>query len=85
MRERRLKGAFCLVVALESGAVAPSDGRGDLEVQGELGEGEGVTGMSNEHVLGTLECSRHEFDDTPLAMELESGPKKIERWVPANT
>ncbi|CAM9342433.1 unnamed protein product [Laminaria digitata] len=32
-----------------------------------------------EQVLGTLECSRHEFDLTPLEVEVEEGAGKIAR------
>ncbi|CAN0205820.1 unnamed protein product, partial [Ectocarpus sp. 12 AP-2014] len=35
------------------------------------------TAVSDGHVLGTLECSRHEFDGTPLAVEVEEQGAKI--------
>ncbi|CAN0449239.1 unnamed protein product, partial [Ectocarpus sp. 8 AP-2014] len=37
------------------------------------------TAVSDGHVLGTLECSRHEFDGTPLAVEVEEQGAKIAR------
>lgn len=57
MTERRRRGAFCLVAVLE-GADSAEEG--------------GVTVITEEHVLGTLECSRHEFDGTPLAVKREA-------------
>lgn len=36
--------------------------------------------VSHDHVLGTLECSRHEFDGTPLEVQVEEGGAKVARW-----
>lgn len=90
MKERRRKGAFCLVAALERAATAvaaTASGAASAE-QGETADGErgGVSVVeaaevvSDDHVLGTLECSRHEFDGTPLAVDVEDGGSKISRW-----
>ena len=80
MRERRRRGAFCLVVALKGKAV-DIDGSGcsgDQERKREDGKVEaGVS--SRMHILGTLECSMHEFDGTPLAVETEGITDKITR------
>lgn len=60
MTERRRRGAFCLVVVLERAENAEAERDGV------------VTGViTEEHVLGTLECSRHEFDGTALEVEQE--------------
>ena len=100
MRERRRRGAFCLVAALEESATAPAaaaaaadrgavsgrekeGGGSDGDVDVDVGVGVGVvkTGeVSHDHVLGTLECSRHEFDGTPLEVQVEEGGAKIARW-----
>lgn len=95
MRERRRKGAFCLVAALEgparaaSASTAAADDRGAISgKRGETANGKGgdvvvdkaAEELSDDHVLGTLECSRHEFDGTPLAVDVEDGGSKISRW-----
>ncbi|CAN0578302.1 unnamed protein product, partial [Ectocarpus sp. 12 AP-2014] len=96
MRERRRKGAFCLVAALDgparaaaaAAAVAAADRAAASQREGG-GVGLGAdpaasaaasaleTAVSDGHVLGTLECSRHEFDGTPLAVEVEEQGAKI--------
>lgn len=82
MKERRRKGAFCLVAALEEVEGGAGDSRGGKQ---EGGLGGGVKGetankaVSVEQVLGTLECSRHEFDLTPLEIKVENGGRKISR------
>lgn len=97
MRERRRKGAFCLVAALEGSARAAAAtvaaqaaaDRDDIGGgRGETADGKGggvvvdkaAEEVSDDHVLGTLECSRHEFDGTPLAVDVEDGGSKISRW-----
>lgn len=99
MRERRRRGAFCLVAALgesarAAAAAAVAADRGAANGEGERGQfdGEGggdvdvdvdvvnTVGVSHDHVLGTLECSRHEFDGTPLEVQVEEGGAKIARW-----
>lgn len=117
MRERRRRGAFCLVAALEGpareaaaaaasataaagAAAAVTAAERDTARRGErvpaavpgsgerAGGGRGEKGaavatvemeVSDDHVLGTLECSRHEFDGTPLAVDVEEGGAKISR------
>ncbi|CAN0287559.1 unnamed protein product, partial [Ectocarpus sp. 4 AP-2014] len=97
MRERRRKGAFCLVAALDgparaaaAAAVAAAERAAASQREGG-GVGLGAdpaasaaasaleTAVSDGHVLGTLECSRHEFDGTPLAVEVEEQGAKIAR------
>lgn len=85
MKERRRKGAFCLVAALEEEG-GPGGSRGGKQEGGGGGGGGGLkTGETAkkavpvEQVLGTLECSRHEFDLTPLEVEVEEGAGKIAR------
>lgn len=82
MKERREKGAFCLVAALEGGdaaaAAAAADDRAGAYTSG--GEGGDVTDVPNGHVLATLECSTHEFQGTPLELEKEARIGKIARW-----
>eukprot|EP00752_Nemacystus_decipiens_P016311 g14587.t1 len=95
MRERRRRGAFCLVAALgesarAAAATAAAADRGaaggseaGVESGGEGGGGVDVdvdaVEVSHNHVLGTLECSRHEFDGTPLEVQVEEGGAKIAR------
>ncbi|CAN0489150.1 unnamed protein product, partial [Hapterophycus canaliculatus] len=76
MRERRRRGAFCLVAALEgpareaaAAAAAATAAAGAAAARGAGGglPAEKATAavemeVSDDHVLGTLECSRHEFD-----------------------
>lgn len=101
MRERRRKGAFCLVAALDgparAAAAAASAAAAADRAAASQREGGGVglgadpaasavaaaveTAVSDGHVLGTLECSRHEFDGTPLAVEVEEQGAKIARLV----
>lgn len=101
MRERRRKGAFCLVAALDgparerakaAAAAAAADRAAASQREGG-GVGLGAdpaasaaaaaveTAVSDDHVLGTLECSRHEFDGTPLVVEVEEQGAKIARLV----
>lgn len=76
MRERRLRGSFCLVAALKRDATGYSEDR-----TGEKERGEAVTDDASpaRYVVGTLECSRHEFDGTPLAVETEGEAGRIAR------
>eukprot|EP00903_Cladosiphon_okamuranus_P005587 g5560.t1 len=101
MRERRRRGAFCLVAALGDSARASaaaaaadrgaaigdgkrdrSDGEGGGDVDFDIDVDVDVVNtveVSHDHVLGTLECSRHEFDGTPLEVQVEEGGAKVAR------
>ena len=95
MRERRRRGAFCLVAALGESARAAAAAAAAADRGAASGRGEGVESdgggrgdvdvdvnaveVSRDHVLGTLECSRHEFDGTPLEVKVEEGGAKIAR------
>lgn len=85
MGERRRRGAFCLVAVLERlvrTAAASEGGHADGESSSSTsGDGKEKQGEENDlrekrveilerrHVLGTLECSKHEFEHTPLEEE----------------
>lgn len=77
MRERHLRGAFCLVAALKRDATTGYN----EDRTGERERGEAVTDdvSTARYVVGTLECSRHEFDGTPLAVETEGEAGRIAR------
>ena len=76
MRERQLRGAFCLVAAVKRDATGYNEDR-----TGERERDEAVTDDASpaRYVVGTLECSRHEFDGTPLAVETEGEADRIAR------
>lgn len=85
MKERRERGAFCLVAVFEEDPVtaakeeAAGVREGLVECEGQ-GQGQRTGAFVPEgHVLGTLECSRHEFDGTPLAVEMDKRETKIDR------
>lgn len=96
MRERRRRGAFCLVAALgesaraAAAAAAAADRGAARGREGDEPDGEGggdvdvdvvkTVEVPHDHVLGTLECSRHEFDGTPLEVQVEEGGAKVARW-----
>lgn len=73
MKERRYRGSFCLVAVSEN---SDAEGFDLLGAEGKAkikDEGRGTEmarhGRRHEQVLGTLECSKHEFEETPLGLE----------------
>lgn len=70
MKERRHRGAFCLVAVSETIDVefnAPKDK--DEIAEGSDGRGKGLAVGRGTQILGTVECSKHEFEETPLALD----------------
>lgn len=69
IKERRRRGAFCIVAVEDSVAEPPGPQDINVPAKGDDGAGRKRQPENNFRIWGTLECSKHEFEDTPLALE----------------